>query len=270
MANICDMRLYIAANTDEDAKALFLKMAETFKKATDVDALVGISPDAGWRVVGDAIESAADGCNRLCLLTEEPDTAAEGGWMWHGSSYGKLDKPCVKIELQLKWSPSYDVAAFCNALDHQKYGCAVINGGEYMCAMGEEYAYVQWGDSLGGPSSGGMDCDEFKAWRKEIKAREPESLCDVALRMLVEDVDLEDFFWESFEGDEDEIWDEFESASPGLLDEIAKALGGYEDGEELREEVCCPDELYGYLEDIEDDDQREDLEQRLDAAMESI
>ena len=197
MANICNQDLYIFADTDDDMKALLRVMAEHFKTVTDIDCISGVDASDNWLSIADSMKRASENYNMLCFLADEPDVRAESGEFERGMAFGK---PYVALIMGLKWGPSHQVAEFCNSLDSSKYGCATINGGEYMCAMGDETAMIQWGEELASPFDGGLDCEDFVAWSKEIKAQTPVTLQDMALRQLFQEESANSFFWSLLDG----------------------------------------------------------------------
>lgn len=202
MANVCDQNPYVFAATGDDMKALLAKMAETFKKTTDVDVLSGVDTSADWKAYAREMASLSQNYNMLCFLAAEPDSRAETGWLNSGESFGK---PYIAISMGLKWGPSHQVAEFCNALDSSKYGYACINGGEYMCAMGNEIAYIQWGEDFGSPFNGGLEYEEFVDWGNTVRSKSPTTLHEMALRELFELESVSTFFWERAD-DEDEVY----------------------------------------------------------------
>ena len=202
MANICDQNLYVFAATGDDMKTLLAKMAENFKKTTDIDVLSGVDASADWKAYAREMASSSQNYNMLCFLTAEPDSRAEAGWFNSGENFGK---PYIVINMGLKWGPSYQVAEFCNALDSSKYGYACINGGEYMCAMGDEIAYIQWGEDFGSPSDGGLEYEEFADWGNTVRSKSPTTLHEMALRELFELESAGTFFWEHAD-DEDGVY----------------------------------------------------------------
>lgn len=213
MANVCEQNLYIIADTGEDMKAILREMAGHFLKATNVDLLDGLDEDADWRTYAQAISSGTRNYNMLCLLADEPDSRAESGWF---NSGGKtFGKPYVAVNMGLKWGPSHQVQEFCSGRDASKYGFACINGGEYMCAMGDDTAFIQWGENFGDPFSGGVDCKEYLAMVEEAKSDNPETLHEMALRKLFSSEAVSTFFWGS---DDEEYDDEFEDED-GYYDE---------------------------------------------------
>ena len=259
MANICDQRLFIVAVDDESAKELLSSMSENFKAATNVDLLKGIGSEANWKIQAEAIERGTYDYNLLCLLDTDPDVGSEGCSFSAETQYGK---PCVRIDLGLKWGP-YPLEYFCDQLDPERYGCASINGGEYICALceaDEEVAYIQWGKDFGDSSDGGLWYDEFQEWSKKVKGSSPESLSDIALRVLFDTTKTCDFFWESSKAG---TFKEIERIDPGLLDEIAEALD-CEDAEDLRYSVCDVDDLENMVRWKVAD---EGLRKRLDTAL---
>lgn len=203
MANVCDQNVYIFAATAGDMKVLLEEMARHFKKVTDVDCVSGIGANADWKTYADSMASASMNYNMLCFLADEPDTRAESGWLSSGEEFGK---PYVALTMGLKWGPSFQVAEFCNSLDREKYGCATINGGEYMCAVAgdpeDEIAYIQWGESMGGPFDGGLQYDEYVEWGKKVKTQTPMNLQEMSLRKLFESESAGSFFW-SHQDDDD-------------------------------------------------------------------
>ena len=200
MANICDMNLYIVAETGDDMKSLLETMAASFEKVTGVNLLDNIGGFADWRTCARAMESGSENYNKLCFLSEDPDTRSEYGSFSATTANGR---PCVCVSMGLKWGPSYQVKSFCDSLDRSKYGYACINGGEYMCAMGDEIAFIQWGDSFGDPYDGGCDYDEFISEKHDVLSKMPTTLHEMALRVLFSREDVGTFFWEH-SGDYDE------------------------------------------------------------------
>ena len=196
MANICNQNLYVVAETADDMRDLLAIMSEHFKKATDVDLSSGLSSLAGWKEYANAIATGASNYNKLCLLADEPDTRSEGGFF---SSCYSCGMPCILIDMELKWGPSFQVKEFCESLDASKYGFASINGGEYMCAMGEdsEIAFIQWGEDFGDPFSGGLSCSEYVKMAEEYKGKASGDLHELALRKLFEREQVDSFFWET-------------------------------------------------------------------------
>lgn len=94
-------------------------------------------------------------------------------------------------------------------LDAGRYGFAAINGGEYVCAMGDEEAFIQWGDEMGVPFEGAVCYVEFVEWKGSVLASEPVTLHDVALRHLFR-MEIEGvFFWEGA-GEDDGEWEDEE------------------------------------------------------------
>ena len=201
MANICDMNLYIVAATGDDMKSLLVTMAANFEKVTNRDLLANVSELADWRTCANAMASGSDNYNKLCFLSGDPDSRSEYGSF---SSFIASGKPCVRVCMGLKWGPSFQVESFCNGLDDSKYGFACINGGEYMCAMGDEIAYIQWGVPLGSPYDGGCEYDEYIAQMTDVFSKTPTTLHEIALRELFSHEDVGSFFWEhSNDYDED-------------------------------------------------------------------
>ena len=221
MANICEQNLYVVADTDEDMKSLLKEMAGHFLKATNVDLLDGLDEDDDWKAYAHAISAGAGNYNMLCLLADEPDSRAESGWFNSGGTV--FGKPYVVINMGLKWSPSFQVQEFCSDRDASKYGFACINGGEYMCAMGEELAYIQWGVDFGDPYSGGVECEEYLEMSAEVRSDSPETLHEMALWKLFQGESIETYFWEYSGGDdeyEDDYYDEDEGYAPWSSPEI--------------------------------------------------
>lgn len=199
MANVCDQHLYIVSASEGDAKELLSAMAGNLEKATGVNALEGIDGAAGWDVLVDALSDALGDFNGLCLLSEAPDADAESGWLCGMIADGR---PCVTLNMCLKWGPSFQVAEFCAGLDAERYGFASINGGEYVCAMGDEEAFIQWGDQMDVPFEGAVDYEGFVEWKESVLASDPVTLHDVALRHLFR-MEIEGvFFWDSSDDDE--------------------------------------------------------------------
>ncbi len=206
MANICDMNLYIVAATEDDMKSLLVTMAANFEKVTNRDLLANIGGLADWRTCANAMASGSENYNKLCFLSEEPDSRSEYGSFSATTASGK---PCVRVCMGLKWGPSFQVESFCNGLDGSKYGFACINGGEYMCAMGDEIAYIQWGVPFGSPYDGGYECDEFISKKNEVLSRTPTTLHEMALRELFSHEDLSSFFWEQSQNYDEDGGDEY-------------------------------------------------------------
>ena len=193
MANICDMNLYIVAETGDDMKSLLETMADNFKKVTNVNLLENIGEYADWRLCAQAMERGSGSYNKLCFLSEDPDSRSE-----YGSFNGMITsgRPCVCVSMGLKWGPSNQVASFCNSLDSSKFGFACINGGEYMCAMGDEIAFIQWGAPFGDPFDGGHDFDEFIAEKRTVLSAAPTTLHEMALCALFSRENAGTYFWE--------------------------------------------------------------------------
>ena len=201
MANICDMNLYIVAATGDDMKSLLVTMAANFEKVTNQDLLANVSELADWRTCANAMASGSDNYNKLCFLSGDPDSRSEYGSFSSSIASGK---PCVRVCMGLKWGPSFQVESFCSGLDDSKYGFACINGGEYMCAMGDEIAYIQWGVPFGSPYDGGYEYDEYIAQMTDVFSKTPMTLHEIALRELFSHEDVGSFFWEhSNDYDED-------------------------------------------------------------------
>lgn len=139
MANICDQRLFIVSENETAAKELLNTMSKNFEEATQVELLKGVDADASWDQLIMAMNSGVANRNLLCLLDSNPDSGAESGTLSGSMQYGK---PCIELRLGLKWHPSYQVESFCESMDSKKYGCASINGGEYVCATGDEFAHI--------------------------------------------------------------------------------------------------------------------------------
>jgi len=205
MANICDQHLHIVSATEDDAGDLLKVMAGNLEATTGIDALAGLDDGAGWEDLADALSDAICEVNGLCLISQEPDADAESGWLCAMMTEGG---PCVSLNMCLKWGPSFQVAEFCAGLDPERYGCATVNGGEYVCAMGDETAFIQWGGELGVPYEGGVGYDEFVEWKAAVLASEPASLHEAALKHLFTMSNEGVFFWEAASEDEDD-W-EFE------------------------------------------------------------
>ena len=193
MANICDMNLYIVAATGDDMKSLLRTMAANFEKVTSRNLLANLGELADWRTCANAMASGSEGSNKLCFLSEEPDSRSEYGSFRATIASGK---PCVQVCMGLKWGPSFQVEPFCNGLDGSRYGFACINGGEYMCAMGDEIAYIQWGVPFGSPYDGGCEYDEFISKKTDALMGTPATLHEMALRELFSCEDVGNFFWE--------------------------------------------------------------------------
>ena len=228
MANICDMNLYIVAATGDDMKSLLVTMAANFEKVTNQDLLVSVSESADWRACANAMASGSDNYNKLCFLSEEPDSRSEYGSFSASVASGK---PCVQVCMGLKWGPSFQVETFCSGLDDSKYGFACINGGEYMCAMGDEIAYIQWGVPFGSPYNGGCEYNEFISKKIDALSRMPATLHEMALRELFSREDIGNFFWEhSHNYDEagDDGDDGGEPLSWGYVEQEADGTRAYE------------------------------------------
>ena len=183
--------------------ALIKEMAENFKGISKVDILKDVAPNETWDSVASKLEKAVNGkgWSKLCLPNSDPDTRAEDGWFSY-SSWG--DNPQVEVQMDLKWGPSFQVGSFCSSLEKGKYGFATINGGEYMCAMGDEIAYVEWEDSIDGTWNGPLDLKEYRKLVEDWQGKQPANLHEKALKALIEDVDESTYFWSCWDEDYDE------------------------------------------------------------------
>lgn len=200
MANICDQQLYIAAASSEDMLELLSKMAANFEQAVGFDPLAEVEEPDSWEECAEALSDVLSEYNGLHLLCVEPDARSESNWLL-AMPFG--DKPCININLCLKWGPSLQLASFCAELDGERFGHATINGGEYMCAMEDETAFIQWGNAPGDMHDNPLGYEEFAEWKGAVIESEPESLNETALKMLFTFANEGTFFWEAAEGDDD-------------------------------------------------------------------
>lgn len=231
-------------------------MSRNFEEATQIELLKGVDADASWDKLIMAMNSGVANRNLLCLLDSNPDSGAESGTLSGSMQYGK---PCIELRLGLKWHPSYQVESFCKSIDSKKYSCASINGGEYVCATGDEFAHIQWGEDFGSPTEGIVDYGEYTEWSDKVKSSVPGDLNEIALRALFDSVEPSDFFWEEANAGE---FEQIEKAAPGLLDEIAEELG-YEDAEELRDWAEDVEDVKAMLWDLDDEEVSESFRKRL-------
>lgn len=256
MANICDQRLFIVSENETAAKELLNTMSKNFEEATQVELLKGVAADASWDKLVMAMNNGVTNHNLLCLLDSDPDSGAESGTLSGSMQYGK---PCIELRLGLKWHPSYQAKSFCESIDSKKYGCASINGGEYVCAMGDEFAHIQWGEDFGSPTEGIVDYDDYAEWAAKVKSSVPGDLNEIALWVLFDSVEPSNFFWKEANAGE---FEQIEKADPGLLDEIAEELG-YEDAEELLDWAEDVEDVKAMLWDLDDEEVGESFRKRL-------
>lgn len=203
MANICDQQLYVAAANPEDMLDLLSKMAASFEQTVGFDPLAEVGEPDNWEECAEALSDVLSEFNGLHLLCAEPDAQAESNWFL---AMPFDDKPCININLCLKWGPSLQLASFCSELDSEKFGYATINGGEYMCAMEDETAFIQWGNAPGDVHDNPIGYEEFSEWKSSVIESEPESLNETALKMLFTFANEGTFFWEAAEDDDE--WDD--------------------------------------------------------------
>ena len=227
MANICNQRLYIVSETESDAKDLYLSMWDMFKQSTKADPTPDLNPSSIMDDFKSALEKTTRGYNPLCLLLKQPDVRSEGGIVEVGKA---LDKPCISINMDLKSGPSHGIADYCASLSKEKYGYAVINGGEYMQEDGGT-VFIQYGEKPGDSFYGGLDYDEFVSWSNQVADSVPRSLDEFALYKLFQEAEASCFF--PF-GTGLSTVERINSVAPGLVDEIVEFL-----------EMSCKEELCG-------------------------
>lgn len=191
MANICDQSLYLVAQDEEAMKALLARMARNLGEATGTNPLTDVEAGTTWRAQAETLDKAAWDYNRLCLISGKPDTVSEGGWV----SFGVVDgKPGFAIHMNLKWGPSNQLQGFCESLG-EGYGYASVNGGEYMCAMGDELCFIQCGPDFGGAMEGACDFERYATWKRKALKAKPATLHDIALQELFSRELASSLFW---------------------------------------------------------------------------
>lgn len=132
MANICDEIVTIVAATPSDMAYVLKLMANNVINGPngtrsfnerDIEA-AGDDVFALWSLL-----DRANGMNKLCLFSTEPDTRAEYGSVW--CPYEINDKLVLIVEMGLKWSGSHQPAEFCADLDSLRFGWCVSDSGEW-------------------------------------------------------------------------------------------------------------------------------------------
>jgi hypothetical protein len=233
-------------------------MAENLKASAGIDALKDVDASAEWWKINSVLSDAAmkTNTNMLCLLNSNPDTDSESGMLISNDNYGK---PCIEIDMGLKWSPSSQVRDFCVELDKAKYGAACIYGGEYMCANGDETAFIFTDADADSVCHDCFECPEFINKRQEVCSKAPSTLREIALRTLFDRVDVTTYFWE---GISEAMLESMDDTKLAFLNKVAKALD-FEDAEELIENFgSSADEIEDAVYSIEDEDLSDRLHDR--------
>lgn len=133
MANICDQRIVIAAETKDDMAKAIKEMAfnvvngpngEEYFTKEDIENATG-DADALYEL----IKRTQGTMNLLCLFAAEPDSRTESGWMgWRIDTVA--GHPVIEIDIGVKWSESFDPDKFCSSLDSNHFGYSISAGGE--------------------------------------------------------------------------------------------------------------------------------------------
>ena len=139
MANICDQRVIIAANTKEDMAEVLEKMCQNVLDSPNGEEYFSKKDLENAKGDADALyELAKSPCgtmNLLCFFAKEPDSRVESGWMgWRIESVA--GHPVIEIEIGVKWGDSFDPGKFCEKLDKGRFGYSISAGGEASEWMG--------------------------------------------------------------------------------------------------------------------------------------
>jgi hypothetical protein len=133
MANICEERIVIVSENEDDMVKLLEWMAqnvlegpckESYFSAQELEQASG-----NMTALYELIRRTAGDMNLLCLFMTEPDTRAESGWLaWRiAEEHGHYVFEC---EIGLKWGQSFAIDSVMDELTQRGYACSVSNGGE--------------------------------------------------------------------------------------------------------------------------------------------
>lgn len=159
MANICTQVIAIAARDDKAMTDLLALMGETSGHPLDETEREGTPDEVCQRLDG---KLSAEGLTRLLLFNPEPDTRGE----WSTTSMRQCGtRHVLTVEMALKWGPSLQPDAFCEALDPEAYGWSVANGGEWC-----EWEDITLDDEIMRPSA--YEKKHYAAQRRFREARD--------------------------------------------------------------------------------------------------